>query len=195
MVMPQTGPRPVYKGSYRAGAHRVPTGNQVPGAGIQRGKPIFDRRPSTGPGSYQPHRKEVRPQRLAVPGGPRPSIRHYPMADLPAAQRRTGRPPWFQRTAWIWRAPGFGVRRVPAQRAPPTTESARPPRSPNKRPGGSRQQYPKTKEGPMKGFVPPPKYGGGHLSTEPLPITREITVTEGISVKDLAEKLECAPRT
>ena len=28
------------------------------------------------------------------------------------------------------------------------------------------------------------------MSTEPLPITREITVTEGISVKDLAEKLD-----
>jgi len=43
----------------------------------------------------------------------------------------------------------------------------------------------------MKGFVPPPRFGGAaHYSNEPLPITREITVTEGISVKDLAEKLE-----
>ena len=42
----------------------------------------------------------------------------------------------------------------------------------------------------MKGFVPPPRYSGMQLGTEPLPITREITVTEGISVKDLAEKLE-----
>ena len=42
----------------------------------------------------------------------------------------------------------------------------------------------------MKGFVPPPRYGGVQYSTEPLPITREITVTEGISVKDLAEKLD-----
>ena len=42
----------------------------------------------------------------------------------------------------------------------------------------------------MKGFVPPPRYSGPQYSTEPLPITREITVTEGISVKDLAEKLE-----
>jgi translation initiation factor IF-2 len=43
----------------------------------------------------------------------------------------------------------------------------------------------------MKGFVPPPRYGGAqYASNEPLPITREITVTEGISVKDLAEKLE-----
>jgi len=38
----------------------------------------------------------------------------------------------------------------------------------------------------MKGFVPPPRLS---LSTEPLPITRNITITEGISVKDLAEKL------
>ena len=39
----------------------------------------------------------------------------------------------------------------------------------------------------MKGFVPPPRLT---LSTEPLPITRTITITEGISVKDLAEKLD-----
>jgi translation initiation factor IF-2 len=41
----------------------------------------------------------------------------------------------------------------------------------------------------MKGFEPPPRYGGVQLSREPLPITKAITVTEGISVKDLAEKL------
>ena len=39
----------------------------------------------------------------------------------------------------------------------------------------------------MKGFVPPPRMV---VSNEPLPITRAITITEGISVKDLAEKLE-----
>jgi translation initiation factor IF-2 len=39
----------------------------------------------------------------------------------------------------------------------------------------------------MKGFVPPPRLT---LSNEPQPITRSITITEGISVKDLAEKLE-----
>ncbi len=42
----------------------------------------------------------------------------------------------------------------------------------------------------MKGFAPPPRFGGPQISLEPLPITRTITVTEGISVKDLAEKLE-----
>ena len=38
----------------------------------------------------------------------------------------------------------------------------------------------------MKGFVPPPRLS---LSNEPQPITRNITISEGISVKDLAEKL------
>jgi translation initiation factor IF-2 len=42
----------------------------------------------------------------------------------------------------------------------------------------------------MKGFQPPPRYGGPMMSQAPVPITKTITVTEGISVKDLAEKLE-----
>ena len=39
----------------------------------------------------------------------------------------------------------------------------------------------------MTGYTPPPRLG---VSNEPMPITRNITITEGISVKDLAEKLE-----
>ena len=38
----------------------------------------------------------------------------------------------------------------------------------------------------MKGYVPPSR---AQQYNEPLPISREITITEGISVKDLAEKL------
>jgi translation initiation factor IF-2 len=38
----------------------------------------------------------------------------------------------------------------------------------------------------MKGYVPPSRVS---LSNEPQPISRSITITEGISVKDLAEKL------
>ncbi len=72
---------------------------------------------------------------------------------------------------------------------PPPGEAPRPQRpGPNARRG--RQQYPKTKEGPMKGFAPPSRFGGAQIPAEPLPITRTITVTEGISVKDLAEKLD-----
>ncbi len=62
------------------------------------------------------------------------------------------------------------------------------PARPGQRRGG--QRYEKVKEGPMKGFQPPPRYGGMQMSREPMPITKTITVTEGISVKDLAEKLD-----
>src|SRR5262249_52395726 len=67
----------------------------------------------------------------------------------------------------------------------PTRPGSRP-GAPARRPG---QRYvPRgVKEGPMKGFVPPPRLT---VSNEPLPITRNITITEGISVKDLAEKLD-----
>jgi translation initiation factor IF-2 len=41
----------------------------------------------------------------------------------------------------------------------------------------------------MKGFAPPSRQTA-QIPTGPVPITRTITVTEGISVKDLAEKLE-----
>jgi translation initiation factor IF-2 len=72
---------------------------------------------------------------------------------------------------------------------PPPGEAPRPQR-PGAPRGRGRQQYPKSKEGPMKGFAPPSRFGGVQVPTEPMPITRTITVTEGISVKDLAEKLE-----
>jgi translation initiation factor IF-2 len=64
----------------------------------------------------------------------------------------------------------------------------RPAARPGQRRGG--QRYEKTKEGTMKGFNPPPRFGASPISREPLPITKAITVTEGISVKDLAEKLD-----
>ena len=41
----------------------------------------------------------------------------------------------------------------------------------------------------MKGFAPPSR-AAAQIPSGPVPITRTITVTEGISVKDLAEKLE-----
>jgi translation initiation factor IF-2 len=68
---------------------------------------------------------------------------------------------------------------------PGSTRPGSRPGAPARRPG---QRYvPRgIKEGPMKGFVPPPRLS---LSNEPQPISRSITITEGISVKDLAEKL------
>ena len=181
VVMPQTGPRPVYKAPpVVAGA--VPPAAQA--AGIQRGKPIFDRRPAGGPGSYGQRTPGGAPGQF--PGGPRPK---HPTRTTPGGFAGPGAPggrPGFGPP----RPGGFGGPRPGPGGAPPPGEAPRPQRAPSRGRGG-RPQYPKTKEGPMKGFVPPPRFGGAtHFTNEPLPITREITVTEGISVKELAEKLE-----
>ncbi|MDE3201114.1 MAG: translation initiation factor IF-2 [Acidobacteriota bacterium] len=183
VVMPQTGPRPVYKAPPQApGA--------PPAAGIQRGKPIFDRRPMS-PGGFQ----NRTPGSGQFPGGPRPKhpTRTAPggFAGGPGARPGMGGRPGFGGP----RPGGFGGPRpgggfgAPGS-VPPPGEAPRAQRTPNKGRGRGHQQYPKTKEGPMKGFVPPPRFGGAQMGMEPQPITREITVTEGISVKDLAEKLE-----
>src|SRR5579859_1867874 len=153
MIMPQTGPRPVYKAppAPAAGtASRPAPGRPVPG------QPIFQR--------------TARP---AAPGAPRPPLRPgerrpmHPTRVSPAGSRPLGV------------GPGAGM-------APPgpVRPGARP-GAPSRRPG---QRYvPRgVKEGPMKGYVPPPRM---IVSNEPAPITRNITITEGISVKDLAEKL------
>ncbi|MBV8205289.1 MAG: translation initiation factor IF-2 [Acidobacteria bacterium] len=125
--------------------------------------------------------------RRPIPGQPiaqrpRPAAGAPGMRPMPPGGRRPMHP--TSRPMAPGARPGFGQRPMgapPAGAPPPGTR--RP--GANRRPG---QQYvPRgVKEGPMKGFVPPPRLT---LSTEPLPITREITITEGISVKDLAEKL------
>src|SRR5579884_357058 len=158
MVVPQTGPRPVYKAPPpapprpQAPAASGPQARTVPGRPVP-GQPIFQRpRPSGPPGS----RPALRP------GERRPM---HPTRQSPTGARPMGV------------GPGLSA-------PPPGTRPAGRP-APSRRPG---QRYvPRgVKEGPMKGFVPPPRLS---LSSEPLPITRNITITEGISVKDLAEKL------
>ena len=158
MIVPQTGPRPVYKAP--------------PPKPVQPGVPIGGARPAPGrPVPGQPIFARPRPP---VAGAPRPPLRPgerrpmHPTRSSPSGARPLGV------------GPG-------APLAPPgaTRPGARP-GGPSRRPG---QRYvPRgVKEGPMKGYVPPPRLT---LSNEPLPITRSITITEGISVKDLAEKLD-----
>jgi translation initiation factor IF-2 len=120
------------------------------------GQPIFQRTP--------------RPQ---APGAPRPPLRPgerrpmHPTRVAPAGSRPLGV------------GPGVGLP------PPGPTRPGSRPGAPSRRPG---QRYvPRgVKEGPMKGYTPPPRM---IISNEPAPITRNITITEGISVKDLAEKL------
>jgi len=185
VIMPQTGPRPTYTAPPEAaGAAGGPAG------GPARGRPIFERprpgapgsRPGmgSGPAGGPGARRPMHPTRSFPTGGP---------AGGPGAGGfRPGGP------GGPGGRPGFGAPRPGGTGGPgaggmmlPPGEAPRPSR-PGQRRGG--QRYEKSKEGPMKGFNPPPRYGGAMISSEPLPITRTITITEGISVKDLAEKLE-----
>jgi translation initiation factor IF-2 len=157
MIMPQTGPRPVYKAPVPKPGAPAPNGASRPAPGRPvPGQPIFQR--------------TSRPQ---APGAPRPPLRPgerrpmHPTRVAPAGSRPLGV------------GPGGGM-------APPgPTRPGSRPGGPARRPG---QRYvPRgVKEGPMKGYTPPPRMT---ISNEPAPITRNITITEGISVKDLAEKL------
>ncbi|MGA2020206.1 MAG: translation initiation factor IF-2 [Candidatus Sulfotelmatobacter sp.] len=166
MIVPQTGPRPVYKAPVRPAAAPPPVQPGVPIGGAMRaapgrpvpGQPIFQRRPPVqGGGPGGPPRPPLRP------GERRPM---HPTRQAPAGARPLG----------------VG----PALPPPGTTRPGSRPGGPARRPG---QRYvPRgVKEGPMKGYTPPPRMV---VSNEPQPITRSITITEGISVKDLAEKLD-----
>src|SRR5271166_2224615 len=151
LIVPQTGPRPVYLAPPSTTAR--PAANGVPRGGMpERGKPIFQRpRPGAPPQGVT--RTPARPGERRGP--------HPTRSGAPGARPGFG--------------PGAGI-------APPTGQR------PAGRPMRPGQRYiPRgVKEGPMKGFVPPPRLS---LSSEPLPITRNITIPEGTSVKDLAEKL------
>jgi translation initiation factor IF-2 len=188
VIMPQTGPRPVYTAPPPppAPVQASPAPSGQPQGGLQRGRPIFDRRPGGAPGGPRPQGGPPG----QFPGGRRPM---HPTRTAPGGPPGAARPGFGQRPGFGPPRPGFGPRPgmggAPGL-VPPPGEAPRP-----QRPGGGqqrrgRQQYPKTKEGPMKGFAPPSRFGGAQVPSEPMPITRTITVTEGISVKDLAEKLD-----
>ena len=81
------------------------------------------------------------------------------------------------RVRWAWGRERNGASGADASGSRPGAPSRRP---------GQRYVPRGVKEGPMKGYTPPPRMT---ISNEPAPITRNITITEGISVKDLAEKL------
>jgi translation initiation factor IF-2 len=164
MIVPQTGPRPVYK---------APPRPVAPAPTAHAGAPTGTMRPAPGrPVPGQPIFQRPRPQGPPGAGGPRPPLR--------PGERRPMHP---TRTAPMGPRPiGVG----PGLPPPGPVRPGSRPGAPARRPG---QRYvPRgVKEGPMKGYVPPPRMV---VSNEPAPITRNITITEGISVKDLAEKLD-----
>ena len=163
LITPQTGPRPVYS------APAQPVGQPRPQGGLPvRGQPIFQRPRPQAPGG------------TGAPAGPRPPGGYVPGQRRPMHPTRTSptgvRPPLGGRPMGV--GPGL---------PPPSDRPGTRPGGPSRRPG---QHYvPRgIKEGPMKGYQPP--RGAAQLYAEPLPVTKAITIPEGISVKDLAEKLE-----
>src|SRR5258708_30494619 len=176
MITPQTGPRPVYlapptapvvsrppapsQGS-QTGRPMQSSGGARPQGGVVRGQPIFQRPRPSGPGGS------------SAPGSRPPFTR-------PAEARRGPHPTSSARAGFPPR-PGMGGGMPP----PGPTKPAGRPGPQSRRPGQRYQQTPK--EGPMKRFTPPPRLS---LSNAPLPITRSLVIPAGISVKDLAEKLE-----
>ena len=112
---------------------------------------------------------------------PRPGVPPAGRPTRPPMRPGERRGPHPTRSGAPGARPGFGAGRwVHRRRRPASVRMGRPARP------GQRYVPRGVKEGPMKGFVPPPRLS---LSSEPLPITRGITIPEGISVKDLAEKL------
>jgi translation initiation factor IF-2 len=171
MIVPQTGPRPVYAApppSPTAPRPAVPPRVGMP----ERGKPIFQRPRPGMPGQGQGQGQGPSQGQNAF-GANRPPLR--------PGERRGPHP---TRSGPPGSRPPFGAGGGVGTGAPPP-----PTGRPMGRPARPGQRYvPRgVKEGPMKGFTPPPRLS---LSSEPLPITRAITIPEGISVKDLAEKLE-----
>ena len=168
LIVPQTGPRPVYAAPKPSPTQSRPVA--APRSGMpERGKPIFQRPRSSMPGQGQ---GQGPGQGQNAFGANRPPLR--------PGERRGPHP---TRSGAPGSRPPFGAGGGVGVAPPPPTGR------PMGRPARPGQRYvPRgVKEGPMKGFVPPPRMS---LSSEPLPITRAITIPEGISVKDLAEKLE-----
>jgi translation initiation factor IF-2 len=161
MIVPQTGPRPVYKAP-------------PPRPGVPIGQPSAAAGARPAPGRPVPGQPIFQRPRPAAPGVGAPRL------PLRPGERRPMHP--TRQTPTGPRPIGVG----PGLPPPGPVRPGSRPGAPARRPG---QRYiPRgVKEGPMKGYVPPPRMV---VSNEPLPITRNITITEGISVKDLAEKLD-----
>ncbi len=147
------------------------------------------------PGKAPPSAPPLQPKRQLVPQPPRVSPT-APKAPLPAATgnlaRPAGqRPPYgSQRPTSNTAAMLGGPRPLPSQPVRPSTGLPPRPGMPGMRPGGYRPQYQQRPSGPRTGQrrdarpQPPPP------PVAPPPITRTITFSEGMTVKDLADRLE-----
>jgi translation initiation factor IF-2 len=170
VVMPQTGPRPTYTappGSARTPIFVRPRPGQSGAPGSRPGM--------SGPGGAPGARRPMHPTRPGFAGGPGGT------GGGPGA-------PGFR--PGMGARPGMGPRPGGPGGLLPPTEAAAPgrPARPGQRGRGGPARYEKNKEVALKGYAP--SRGAAQIPMGDVPITKSITVTEGISVKDLAEKLD-----
>ncbi len=120
--------------------------------------------------------KPVKPRPATPPPAARPVVRPIPPAPPTGA---VGRPP----VGGPRPLPSQPVRPPAVRPLPPRPAVGyRPPPRPHHRPGGRRAQYRRTRpQTPAAPAAPPP-------------VTRTITLAEGMTVKDLAERLEVKPK-
>ncbi|HVQ14566.1 MAG TPA: translation initiation factor IF-2, partial [Vicinamibacterales bacterium] len=137
-----------------------------PAVGAKPAAPATGRTPSPRPGgAAQPPRQPYSPPRPTTPGmlgGPRP-LPSQPVRTQPPAFARPGQAPAPPGTQ---PRPPFGQRPPGGQFRPPVQRSS-----------GGRRERPSAPSMPSAPAAPPP-------------ITRIITLAEGMTVKDLADKLE-----
>ena len=148
----------------------------APAAGGQR--PSLPLRPT---GRVVPSKLRLRveePRRVATPATPATTARTVPPPARPAGpvQPQLGGPRPLPSTPVRPTAP----RPLPPR---PAVGGYRPPPRPHHRPGGRRSQYRRARvQAPAAAPAPPP------------PITRTITLAEGMTVKDLGDRLEVKPK-
>ena len=124
--------------------------------------------------------KPVKPRAATPPAPPRPPVRPVAPQVATGVTGPAARPPLGGPRP----LPSQPVRPPAAPRPLPPRPAVgyRPPPRPHHRPGGRRAQYRRTRTQTPATPAPPP------------PVTRTITLAEGMTVKDLAERLEVKPK-
>jgi len=151
VIMPQTGPRPIYTAP-------APVAGAAPAAvpSSRRPRPGFPPAvPAEPPARVRPWAPPPAHAARCTPRAPSPG-------DLPVLADRAQRVPASPPAHVPVSLPVPASRRVLAEQPGGAPEGGPPagmrPARPGQRRGG--QRYEKVKEGPMKGFQPPPRYGG-----------------------------------
>jgi translation initiation factor IF-2 len=153
-----------------------PRTGQTPAAARPGTPGIMGPASKTGTPTVAPPRPGVLPPRPAPPGGPRPSYQRHrrlaARARCPVSRFARSSPAW----AHVPACPVVRACRRPEAHAPDSLAAGV---RPHARPSGGRRHTAR-----------PEQPRGSMAPTAPPPITKNITLAEGMTVKDLADKLD-----